>query len=491
MRLPRPALRCGVGLLAGAFLWGSSAPAVSDEDLEVFRTALGEIQRKYVDETKVDTASLLRSASLGVVNSLDSESLVLDPSAPPSAAPPAPAGPGLAVGVRDGFAHVLDVIEGSPADAAGLKPGDHLLQVDGKDVGGGKRIEIERSLAGPIGSKVWLLWEDADGALREALVDRTPSARPAWRRVTMPEGEYVQVFRLDDAAGDQIRSELAAPPAAGGVVLDLRRCAGGDPDAAIALADALLPGGITVATGRGAQGKPERRYETTRKGSPLGVPVVLLLGFGTRGAPEILAGALIDHRRALSVGGRTFGCAVRQKDFDLPAGDGRRVRLTIERFATPSGVVLTGTGVGADLSAGEPLPRRIERELERTKFVERLAERLFAAPPAAFDAAAAKSGDLVLSATEAKGKGVAERRGEFERAFSIAADALVRDLDLGIARDTLDQARLALISRVKVELARRHKSPEDALAVALREDPEAAMGLDLLRAVRRMAGGQP
>jgi C-terminal peptidase prc len=434
----------------------------------------------------VDTATLLRNASEGVLNALDAESLVLDP-----APAPGPAGPGFAIGVRDGLTHVLDVVENGPAEAAGLKPGDHLLQVDGKDTGGEKRLEIERALAGPAGSKVWLLWEDEDGTYREAQVERTAAVRPAWRRVALPGAEFIQVFRLDEAAADQIRSDLAAAPAAGGAVLDLRKCAGGDPDAAIALADALLPGGLEIVTGRGSSAKSEHRYETTRKSKPLPTPLVLLVGFGTRGAPEILAAALIHHRRALAVGKRTFGYAARQKDFALPSADGRKLRLTVERFTAPSGVCLTGTGVGAELSAGDPLPRRIERDLERTRLVARLAERLFAAPPAAFDAVALQAGDLALTAREAKGKSVAERRGEFERAFAIAAEALVRDADLGLSRDTLEQARLALISRVRVELAKRHKSAEDALAVRLREDPEAAMGLDLLRAVRRMAGGAP
>ncbi|MEK7476448.1 MAG: S41 family peptidase [Candidatus Coatesbacteria bacterium] len=475
------------GLLSACLLTGllaaSSAPALTDEELEPFLNAMAEIQRKYVDETKVDTATLLRKASEGVVNALDAESLVLDP-----APPPGPAGPGFAIGVRGGLAHVIDVIEGGAAEAAGLKVGDHLLQVDGKDTGGEKRLEIERFLAGSAGSKVWLLWEDEDGTYREAQVERTATARPAWRRVVMPGAEFIQVFRLDEAAADQIRSDLASAPAAGGAVLDLRRCAGGDPDAAIALADALLPGGLEIVTGRGVNAKSEHRYEATRKSKPVGVPLVLLVGPGTRGAPEILAAALIHHRRALAVGKGTFGYAARQKDFALPSAGGRKLRLTVERFTAPSGICLTGTGVGAELSAGEALPRRIERELERTSLVGRLAERLFAAPPAAFDAAALQAGNLALSAQESKGKSVAERRGEFERAFQTAAEALVREAGLGVSRDTLEQARLTLISRVRVELAKRHKSPEDALVVRLREDPEAAMGLDLLRAVRRMSG---
>jgi carboxyl-terminal processing protease len=472
---------------AGAFfaflLAASPVLAVSDSELDPFINAMSEIQRRYVDETKAETALLLRSASDGVVNALDAESLVLDP------APPAgEAGPGFSVGVRDGVVWVLDVVEGGPAGAAGLREGHRLLQIDGKDAGGKKRAEIERALKGPAGSKVWLLWNDEEDSYREAQVERKLLARPAWRRVPLDGVELIQVFRLDGTAAGEIASALGSSPFAGGCVLDLRKCAGGDPDAAIALADALLPGGLTIATGRGAGGKGEHRYETTRKSKPVSVPIVILLGFGTRGAGEILAGALADHRRALAVGKRTFGYASRQKDFPLPSGEGRRLRLTVERFFTPGGVCLTGTGVGAELEAGEPLPRRIERELERYRVAERLADRLLASPPAAFDAEALKTGVLALAAVEAKGKSVAERRGEFERAFQIAVEALMRELDADIPRDALDQARLALISRVRVEIAGRRRTPDEALAVALREDSEAAMGADLIRALRKMPG---
>lgn len=456
--------------------------AVPPERLEPFVVALEQIKSKYVDETKVGSDLLLEKAVEGVVAALDPESLVVEGG--PAAGP---AEPGLVVGVRQGGAWVLDVAEGSPAERAGLSRGDRLLRIDGESASGRKTAWLERALRGGPGSKVWLLWDDVDGAYREAQVERVVAPRPAWRRIGLANADLIQVFRLDEKAAGEIGAAILASKA--GVVLDLRRCTGGEPDAALALADSFLPGGAVMATGRGAGGTVVRRYEARRKGRPGAIPLVLLAGLGTRGAGELLAAALAGNRRALVVGDRTFGACGRQSEFAI-GKSGRKVRLTVERFFGPDDVSLTGTGVGASIEPPPGPSREALRAIDRHRLVARMADRLLAAPPAEYDPVALAAGDLTLAAPMHKGRSVAEQRGEFEQAFEIVLDGVLREAAIDVPRDDLDASRLTLIARVRVELAKRRKKPEEALAVAMREDPEIALGADLLRAVRRLGPGK-
>ncbi len=168
------ALACGLlAALAGGPAHGAATGA-DDAKLEPFLNALEQLQQKYVDESKVDSARLMTKAEEGVVDALDPESLVLAGAAAPAAGL---TDPGLVIGVKDGVANILDVLEGSPAAAAGLRAGDRLMRVNGEPAYGKKRLEVERALAGQPGSRVVLLWEDQDGELEEATVDRPAALR--------------------------------------------------------------------------------------------------------------------------------------------------------------------------------------------------------------------------------------------------------------------------------------------------------------------------
>lgn len=482
-------MRMAAVLLAAASFAGPPGPALAagaadDARLEPFQNALEQLEQKYYDESLVGPARLLAKAEEGVVDSLDPESLVLDGAAPASGG----ADPGLIIGVKDGMAWILDVLDGSPAAQAGLKAGDRLMRINGEPAYGKKRLEVERALMGPAGSTVVLLWEDADDELREASVGRQTVQRPGWRRVTLDDVELIQIFRLDPETAREVREFLAkAPAGTAGAALDLRRCASGDLDAALDLAGAFVAPGHVLALGQGAGPRTAKSYVSEKKGRPVDVPLILLIGPGTEGPAELLASALKEQRRSVTVGKRTFGFVARQKDFPLVEDGKRRLRLTVERFLTPGLVSLTGTGVGADLAAEVPGPRETLRLLERHGITGRLVDRLIKLPPAVFDPAGVAGGELKLTAAVAKGKSVAEQRGEFEQAIEIALRAVLRDADLEIAHDALDQVRLALISAVRVELARRLMKPDPALAVALREDPEVALGLDTLKALKKLA----
>ena len=466
-------------LVAGSTAFGQ----VDTASLKPFLKAMEMIQTRYVDESKISSEQLLAKAEEGVVDALDPESLVLSGEDPPGEAEI-----GITVGVKDSTVWVLDVAEGSPADQAGLRAGDRLLRINGEPVHAQKRPEIEHALRGKAGSSLWLLWVDAQEDYREVALVRKALTRPAWRHLELDDVGIIQVFRLNAASGKEIQAVLRASEVEGarGAILDLRRSSGGDVDAALSLADACFAGGELLAIGQTANPENTRQYVAAKKSKPLLMPLVILAGGSTQGAAELLAAALKEHRRAVVVGKPTFGFVARQKEFPLGRDGKQRVRLTVERFLSPSTVSLTGTGVGADLSVPSRLNREVSRLLARHRVAERLTARMLESPPAAFSMEAIQRGELKLNSMVAKGKSVAEQRGEFEQAFAIAVQGLLRELEVDVKLGELAAERLALISKVRVLLARSQMKPKEALLVALREDPEIALGVDVLKAMRTL-----
>jgi carboxyl-terminal processing protease len=454
---------------------GVSGAQDDSEPLGLFLKAMGEIQERYVDEGKVATGRLLEKAEEGVVGSLDPESMIL-----PETGPSGTAEIGLTVGLRDGGAWVLDVVEGSPAERSGLKIGDQLLRIEGENAGSRKRPEIDHLLKGLPGSAVTLMWADRDREYFEAQVKREPVIRPSLRRFSVDGTGVIQVFRLDAPAVQDLKRMLAEED---GAVLDLRRAAIGDPDAALDLAGSCFAGGELLAIGTGADPVKARQYVAEKKKTPVKTRLVILSGWGTCGAPEMLVSALKEHHRAVVVGAKTFGSVSRQKDFKL---NGRTVRLTVERFRSAANVSLSVTGVGADLPVEEKIESETVRFLGRRGFPERMAERLLANPPSAFDLDALKAGELKLGRVATKDKSVAEQKYEFEQSFVVAADSLLRDLDLDIKSEEVDLERSWLISQTRKVLARKLMKPESALVAVAREDPEIVLAADVLKALPKL-----
>ena len=465
-------------LFAVALVPAYSRPAVSqdgEDKFGLFFKAMDEIQDRYVDEGKVGTDRLMEKAEEGIVDSLDPESMIIREKGASGTAEV-----GLSVGIRDGGAWVLDVVEGSPAERTGLKIGDQLLRIDGENAGSRKRPDIENMLKGPLGSTVTLMWANRDREYFEAAVKRDAVVRPALRRFGVDGTEVVQVFRLDAAAVLDIRRMLGEVD---GALLDLRRASGGDPDAALDLAGACYATGELLALGKGSDPVKVRQYVAEKKKQAVKARLVVLSGWGTCGAPELLVSALKEHRRAVVVGSKTFGAVSRQKNFAL---NGRTLRLTVERFLSASNVSLSVTGVGADLGVEEKVESEAVRFMAKHGFPERLAERIIATPPSAFDADALKTGELRLGRAAAKDKSVAEQKYEFEQSFVVAANTLVRELDLDVKSDEVDIDRSWLISETRKAIAKKLMKPDAFLVAEAREDPVIALGADVLRSLPKL-----
>ncbi|MCX5200878.1 S41 family peptidase [Streptomyces sp. NBC_00237] len=262
----------------------------------------------------------------------------------------------------DGRVQVERVRPGGPAAKAGVRRGDALRGIDGRDV--------DRR---PVTEVVSLLRGDGSGAEAGTPVRiKLQRGKKVWtqevRRATLPT-DAVTVERLAGGAvlikvasftrgsGERVRDAVRALPAGKGVLLDLRGNAGGLIGEAVTAASAFLDGGL-VATydDRGRQ-----RALHAERGADMLRPLVALVDGGTMSAAELVTGALQDRGRALTVGSRTFGKGSVQKPSRL--ADGSVAELTVGHYRTPAGHHLDGRGLTPDLVATERARERAETVL--------------------------------------------------------------------------------------------------------------------------------
>ncbi len=323
------------------------------QEASLFAEVYERIKRDYVDD--VDAHALMEKALRGMVAALDPHSAYLDSEefeeirlSTMGSYP----GVGIEVVAEDGVVKVLRPIEGSPAQQAGLVPGDELVRIDGNDLGADLAGAIAR-MRGASGSLVKLTIRRAgtaglmDYTLRRAQVE----LHSVMQQTLEPGYGYVRITSFTETTPEDLSRAITRvkrdnPAGLRGLVLDLRNNPGGVLEAGVAVADDFLDSGVIVtADGR----TPEARFRMDATPGDLidGAPLVVLVNGGSASASEIVAGALKDHGRALLVGRRTYGKGSVQTV--MPLTHGGAVKLTTSRYFTPSGTSIHGKGIVPDI----------------------------------------------------------------------------------------------------------------------------------------------
>lgn len=321
------------------------------------------VRREYVESLTAD--QLDRAAVDGMVASLDPHSSFLD-AAEYEAMRVSTAGHyhgiGLEVAEQDGRAVVVAPIEGSPADRAGIRPGDVVLAVDGQRFeAGGLDAAIDR-MRGLVGSAVRLeILRNGEPEPLQFEIERSEVHMRTARAELLPgRYGYLRITSFNDSTPSETRrqlSELQAAAPLRGLVLDLRGNPGGVLESAVGVADEFLETGVIVrAEGRTA----ESRFEMRATDGDLlrHAPLVVLVDRGSASGAEIVAAALRDHGRATLMGERTFGKGSVQTV--MPLRDGQALKLTTSRYFTPSGASIHDRGIEPDVSLAAVLRPQVQ-----------------------------------------------------------------------------------------------------------------------------------
>jgi carboxyl-terminal processing protease len=311
------------------------------------------VRSEYVDAVSGDQLDL--AAVDGMVASLDPHSAFLDAAEYEAIRVSTTghySGVGLEVAEQDGRIVVVSPIEGSPAERAGLRPGDVLLEIDGRPVAAGQLAQAIERMRGFVGSYVQVtVARDGEPEPLQFALERTDVQVRTVRAEALPgRYGYVRIAQFNDTTprdfGRQLSQLQEAAPLAG-LVLDLRGNPGGVLESAVSVADDLLESGIIVrAEGRTADASFVLR--ATDGDLLRQAPVVVLVDRGSASGAEIVAGALRDHGRATLMGERTFGKGSVQTV--MPLRDGQALKLTTSRYFTPSGASIHDRGIDPDVS---------------------------------------------------------------------------------------------------------------------------------------------
>ena len=289
-------------------------------------------------------------------------------------------GLGIEVTQENGFVKVVAPIEGTPADRAGVKPGDFITHVDGESVLGLTLNEAVDLMRGPVGSEITitLTREGTEEPFDVKITRETITISPVRSRLE----DGVVVLRLTTfneqtfpKLEEQLQSQVEA---AGGMdkvtgfVIDLRNNPGGPPEPGD-LGDRRVPR-TRARSSRPAAATRATASATTRRRatSPSGKPMVVVINGGSASASEIVAGALKDHHRAVIVGTQSFGKGSVQTIMPVQ-GEGA-IRLTTARYYTPSGRSIQALGVAPDIIVEQrpPVARRRPSEPARRRRREAL-----------------------------------------------------------------------------------------------------------------------
>ena len=332
-----------VGSLGGVH---ASSNDGSYRQLQVYSEVLSRVRTEYVEEPNIPKVT--DGALHGLLESLDSNSAYMSADAYKAFKDhktESKGGIGAVVSKRFGYAAVVAVLPGSPAEKAGIEQTDIFESIEGQSTREMSLPEIRNLIAGAPGSTLNVAVVRARKAEPQKIsITRDIVSIPAVADKMMDDGiGYVKVEALTKGKAQEIASKVKALEKAGAkkILLDVRNCAEGDETEGIAAANLFLNHGtITYLQG---QRFPREAFNADASKAITALPVAVLVNRGTSGAAEIVAAGILENARGDVVGDKTFGDGSVQKTFDLP--DGGALILSYAKYYSPSGKAIQDTAI--------------------------------------------------------------------------------------------------------------------------------------------------
>lgn len=361
--------------------------ALTNVDFSLFWTVWDKLSLDYYDKSKLDPQKMLNGAISGMIQSLGDPYTVYLPKTQNNNFKEGLAGQfsgiGAELGMKDKDIIIIAPLNGSPAEKAGVKPGDTIVKVEQEEVLGWTLQQAVSKIRGEKGTPVTLtlLHKDATSPSEITIVRDiiTIKSVDGWIKPwkvedgkwkieeeckNCSEVAYIQLSQFGDATNqdwisliNKLNTQIQADPPSSetsarrgknvkGLVLDIRNNPGGYlTDAVFIASEFLKQGQPVVIEDKGEKG--QKTLSVSRKGTLYDIPLVVLINKGSASASEIVAAALRDNKRAILIGDVSFGKGTIQQAEDL--GDGAGLHVTIAKWLTPKGIWINGDGLKPDV----------------------------------------------------------------------------------------------------------------------------------------------
>ncbi|HQU35697.1 MAG: Carboxy-terminal processing protease CtpB [Anaerolineales bacterium] len=362
------------GILVGFFIPGGSQPPIvndlfplqptaapeqlsaTPEDMQTlfapFWEAWNIVHSEFVDQP-LDDVALMRGAIRGMMEAVgDKQTFYMDPvvyETETSALSGEYEGIGAFVDTTGEYLSIISPIEGSPAEAAGLKAGDLIIAIDGVDMTGTPPEEARQKVIGPAGTTVTLsVAREGQEEPLEFIITRAKITIPSVTgKMLENDIAYIDINQFGDKTTSELNTTLEEllPQNPKGIIIDLRNNGGGYLQTSIEVASEFIDQGVILYEQYGDGTRDT--YNALGNGRATDLPIVVLVNEGSASASEILAGALRDYGRAKLVGVISYGKGSVQQWIPL-SGENGAARVTVARWLTPKERLIDGIGLTPD-----------------------------------------------------------------------------------------------------------------------------------------------
>ncbi|PKK91887.1 MAG: peptidase S41 [Candidatus Wallbacteria bacterium HGW-Wallbacteria-1] len=321
--------------------------------LEPLRKVMTIIQKDYVDSQASDTRELVFGAIRGMLKTLDDPyTRFLDPETYREMkieTNGAFGGLGIVIGVRDGQLTIISPISGTPADRAGIRPGDRIVAVEGENLKDVSLQDAIKLLKGPEGTTIsfQVAREGKRDPIPFTLTREVIKIQSVAHEMAPNKVGYLRISQFIETTASDVEKSLEQLVTAGAkaIVLDLRNNPGGLLEAAVRVSELFLSSGTVVSV----QARDGRKVEYTSSGTRFpSLPMMVMVNRGSASASEIVAGALRDNGRAMLAGEKTYGKGCVQSV--IPIDDEAAVAITTAWYFTPAGDCIHDRGILPDLT---------------------------------------------------------------------------------------------------------------------------------------------
>lgn len=372
----------------------TTPPSLSTKEAALFYSYVTDrVKREYIE--KVDDTKLLEGALNGVLSSLDPYSAYLAPEKYENIKKQTQGhygGLGIEMIMEDGIIHVISALDDSPAQKAGVLPGDQIIAVNKEATYQMKSLEAAEKLRGAPGTEVTISIKREKLAPFELTLERAIiNTRPIKWRIE-DNIAYIRISTFNQETTKELlkaireikrkidKKELT------GYILDLRNNSGGLLDEAVSVSDVFLNGGKIVSI-RGKDPKKELHFSANPGDFTGNSPLMILINSGTASAAEIVAAALQDNKRAVIVGTKSFGKGSVQSI--IPLTNKGAIKLTVALYYTPSGKTIQKNGIEPDIKIDQHVDLKMvndDKHLRENNLIGALpaiiSDKFNSAPPA-------------------------------------------------------------------------------------------------------------